>query len=170
MNETLTSTELCGRCSKPKGNTEECCKCGRPTEYSEEILLKSREYLESCVDEQKQLVKQSNEEKGYEMYENKLKVNLPTIEGLALYLKVSVKTLYNWEENHEEFLQVMGELRQKQASSLINNGLSGDYNPTIAKVLLTKHGYIDKQDVTSDGKAIKGNSIMFSNFKDETES
>ena len=55
---------------------------------NEEILHKTREYIDSCEDEDRQLVKQSNEGKGYEMYENKIKVNLPTIEGLALYLKV----------------------------------------------------------------------------------
>lgn len=30
--------------------------------------------------------------------------------------------------------------------------------------------YGEKMDVTSDGKAIKGNSIVFTNFKDEAES
>ena len=34
-----------------------------------------------------------------------------------------------------------------------------------AKLKPKKYG--DKMDVTSDGKAIKGNSIIFSNFKDE---
>jgi hypothetical protein len=125
---------------------------GRPNEYTEEILTKTKEYIDSCVDEQRQLLKQANQEKGYEMYENKLKVNLPTIEGLALYLKVSVKTLYNWEKDFPEFLQVMGELRQKQANALISNGLSGDYNSTIAKVLLTKHGYREGIDQTTNDK------------------
>ena len=127
---------------------------GRPTEYSQEILNKTVEYIDSCEDEDIQKVKQSNSEKGYEMYENKLRVNLPTIEGLARYLKVSVKSLYNWEKEHEEFLQVMGDLRAKQAESLINNGLSGDYNPTIAKVLLTKHGYREGIDQTTNDKDI----------------
>ena len=37
----------------------------------------------------------------------------------------------------------------------------------LSKVLPKKYG--DKMDVTSDGKAIKGNSIVFKSFKDETE-
>ncbi len=32
----------------------------------------------------------------------------------------------------------------------MNNGLSGDYNPTIAKVLLTKHGY--REGIEATGK------------------
>lgn len=38
----------------------------------------------------------------------------------------------------------------------------------LSKVLPKKFG--DKMDVTSDGKAIKGNSIIFSDFKDEASS
>lgn len=38
----------------------------------------------------------------------------------------------------------------------------------LSKVLPKKFG--DKMDVTSDGEAIKGNSIIFTDFKDETKS
>jgi len=38
----------------------------------------------------------------------------------------------------------------------------------LSKVMPKKYG--DKMDVTSDGKAIKGNNIIFSDFSDETES
>jgi hypothetical protein len=37
---------------------------------------------------------------------------------------------------------------------LIDGGLIGDFNPTITKLMLTKHGYSDKQEVdnkSSDG-------------------
>ncbi|WP_415843310.1 terminase small subunit [Xenorhabdus thuongxuanensis] len=30
---------------------------------------------------------------------------------------------------------------------LINKGLTGDFNSTIAKMMLTKHGYSDKQEI-----------------------
>lgn len=137
---------------------------GRPPIYSEEILIKAKEYLLSCVDEEKQIVKQSSEK--YEMFDNKLKVKIPTKGGLAVHLGVSRETLYAWAKEYPQFSDIMEQMGAIQEERLINNGLSGDYNPTISKVLLTKHGYIDKQDVTSDGKAIKGNSIMFSNFKE----
>jgi len=179
---------LCGKCNKPKiptvpfvmPNGEEVqainkqvldkliesklyCNCGRPTTYSEEIIIKTNEYLASREDEE---VEQEKKE-GWTTYKTKAK--LPTIEGLALFLNIDKTTLYDWEKIHPEFSHVMSKLRSEQADRLINSGLSGDYNPTIAKVLLTKHGYIDKQDVTSDGKAIKGNSIVFSNFKDNDD-
>lgn len=131
---------------------------GRPTIYSQEILDKTKTYIESCVDTEE------DKERGI-----KHKVNLPTIEGLAYELKISRDTVYDWCKEHEEFSYIIEELKQKQAKALINNGLSSDYSHVIAKVLLTKHGYIDKQDVTSDGKAIKGNGIVFTNFKNEND-
>lgn len=114
---------------------------GRPTKYTKNILKRAKQYIKDSEDEQIQLVKQSNSEKGYEMYENKLKVNLPTIEGLAIDLGISRETVYQWEKEYKEFSDIIGELKAKQAKMLIQSGLSGDYNPTIAKVLLTKHGY-----------------------------
>jgi hypothetical protein len=139
---------------------------GRPTLYNEEILNKTKEYIESCEDDEiQQTIGMSA--KGTELFKNKVIVNIPTIEGLAYHLGIHKDTIYEWCKINQVFSDVIDSLRAKQAKELINKGLSGDYNPTIAKVLLTKHGYIDKQDVTSDGKAIKGNSIMFSNFKDE---
>jgi hypothetical protein len=128
---------------------------GRPTEYSLEILESAKAYLDSCQDtEEQQVIGLSA--KGTELYKQKLKVNLPSIEGLALYLHVHKDTLYEWEKIHPEFSDVLGDIRAKQADRLINNGLSGDYNPTIAKLLLTKHGYSDKTetDVTSGGKPL----------------
>ncbi len=129
---------------------------GRPTKYSQEILDKTVEYIDLCEDDLVRVVKQANTEKGYEMYENKLKVKIPTIEGLALHLDINKDTVQEWRKEHEEFSVLIDRLLAKQANALVNNGISGDYNPTIAKVLLTKHGYREgtETDVTSGGKTI----------------
>lgn len=127
---------------------------GRPTEYKPAILKKAKEYLEECQDENVQVVKQANTEKGYEMYDNKLKVKLPSVEGLARYLGVARSSIYLWAKDHPEFSDILEDILAEQADRLVNNGLSGDYNSTIAKLILTKHGYTDRTDVTSDGKPI----------------
>jgi F0F1-type ATP synthase gamma subunit len=133
----------------------------RPIEYNKSILKKVKNYINSCEDTDKQIVKQENAEKGYQMYENKLVVKIPTIEGLALYLHISRDTIYDWETKYKEFSDIIGELRAKQADRLMNNGLSGDYNSTIAKVLLTKHGYRDSQELTGkDGKDLLPQPIL----------
>lgn len=106
---------------------------GRPTDYSDEVVSDAWNYVKEFAND--------------EGTGDKLKVNLPTIEGLALYLEISRSTLYLWQKEHKEFSDIIEILQQKQAQVLINNGLSGNYNPTIAKVLLTKHGYTDKQEI-----------------------
>jgi hypothetical protein len=117
----------------------------RPTEYSQEIIIKSTAYIDSCEDELIDRI--SGQSESFTKYEQKLKVKIPTIEGLARYLKIHRDTVYEWEKQHPEFSDILEDLRAKQADRLLNNGLSGDYNPTIAKVLLTKHGYTDKQEI-----------------------
>lgn len=134
---------------------------GRPTDYSDDIIQKTKDYIELCRDE-------------WEVYERpdikdgdvidtqdvRKKVKLPSVEGLAVYLDVSRDTLYEWARVHTEFSYTLEKVKALQAETLINKGLSGDYNSTIAKLILTKHGYTDKTDVTSDGKQI------FTNLKD----
>lgn len=131
-------------------------KGGRPSEYTKDILKLVKEYLSECQDEEIQLVKQANSEKGYEMYENKLKVNLPTIEGLAIYLGINRDTIYDWCTKHPEFSDMIDRLRMEQSNRLINNGLTGDYQPMIVKLLLGKHGYKEQSetDLTSKGEKL----------------
>lgn len=124
------------------------CGCGRPTKYTtdEYMIAKVDEYLESCVDVDREL------EKGFAV-----KVNLPKRVGLANFFSVTEDTLNNWAEKHPKFLGALKKLDQLQQERLIDSGLSGDYNPTIAKLLLSSnHGMAEKTetDVTSKGESI----------------
>jgi len=130
-------------------------KIGRPTEYKEEYIDKVDEYLKLNVDEEVQVVKQANTEKGYEMYDNKLKVRLPTIEGFAKFIGVNKTSLYEWEKVNQEFSNALGKIRTEQQQRLINMGLSGDYNSTIAKLILSSnHGMSERTDITSKGEQL----------------
>ena len=125
-------------------------KGGRPTKYTKEIIKKAEKYLSECIDTTEQVI--TGESGKFKSYKEKIKVNLPTIEGLAVYLEVHRDTLYEWEKEHDEFSDIIERLRGSQIKSLVNNGLSGDYNPTIAKVLLSKHGYSEKQEIQHSGE------------------
>ena len=118
---------------------------GRPTDYNEDILTNSISYIESCVDVYESFI--SGQSDSFTKYDQKLIVKIPTIEGLASYLKIHRSTLYAWQKQYPEFSDIIEQLQQKQADRLLSNGLSGNYNSTIAKVLLTKHGYTDKQEI-----------------------
>ena len=87
---------------------------GRPVEYNESYVSKAQEYLDSCEDVNEQLVRQSNSEKGYEMYENRMKVELPSIEGLAVFLGVHRSTIYDWKSKYEEFSDIIEKLQAEQ--------------------------------------------------------
>lgn len=125
---------------------------GRPLTYTSDMITKTEEYLSQCVDEVENYHKTRG--KRSDSYERIVNVRLPTIEGLAVHLGISRDTVYDWEKNYEGFSDILAILRATQADALINNGLSGNYNPTIAKVLLTKHGYREGIDQTTNDKDI----------------
>ena len=139
---------------------------GRPTEYRVEYIKKVDEYLELHQDEEIQVIKGQSED--YTNYENKTKVKLPTIEGFSRFIDVDKTSLYDWEKEHKEFSHALNKIRIEQHDRLIHKGLSGDYNSTIAKLMLShNHGYKEKSDITSNDKTIKGNTVVFADFDEE---
>lgn len=140
---------------------------GRPTDYSPKILKQTREYIAECVDTWQMVQKRRRD------WVNIYNVKLPSIEGLAYYLNVSRDTIYQWATVHTEFSDILEQLRALQAEKLINGGLGGSYNSTIAKVLLTKHGYreglehtgADGDKLFDDEAAKKSKGAIASFFK-----
>ena len=130
-------------------------KVGRPSEYKEEYIDKVDEYLELNQDEVDAVVESENEQTGHVKYEQKLKVKLPTIEGFARFIGVNKTSLYEWEKDYPLFSNALDKIRIEQKQRLIEKGLSGDYNPTIAKLILSSnHGMREKSDITTDDKPI----------------
>lgn len=127
----------------------------RPTILTPELIGKASYYLDSSKDV---VIKSTSDGTTKET-----NVDLPSIEGLALHLGIHKDTLYDWEskctlENQDSLFwqisDVLTKVRNEQARRLINGGLSGTYNSTIAKLLLSsKHDYVEKSDVTSGGKS-----------------
>lgn len=97
----------------------------RPTKYNEDIIKKSKDYLEN--------------------YE-KLGDATPTIAGLAVYLGISRETIYDWSSQEEkwQFSDTIKLLSAKQEAILWNKGLKNEFNPTICKLGLANHGHADK--------------------------
>lgn len=130
-------------------------KGGRPTKYTtdKEMCAMVDEYLSECKDEEYQLTRTEGEKST--TYDNKIRVKLPTIEGFALWLGVHKDTLYEWKKLHQKFSDALDRIIQEQKERLINNGLSGDYQPVIAKLMLSSnHGMREKSDVTTGGEKI----------------
>lgn len=122
---------------------------GRPSKYDPKYIESVSTYLEEHID--------TRDEKAHT-------VKLPTIEGFARYIDVDKTTLYDWERDHPEFSHALGHIRTEQQERLLNKGLSGDYNPTIAKLILSSnHGMREKTDtdITTGGKAIQPVLVKF---------
>ena len=108
---------------------------GRPSVYGKDIIDKSIEYLNRF------------EEKG-DVY--------PSLAGLALHIE-HYHTVHTWmnDETKPEFCYITECILAKQEHSLANKGLSGEFNSAITKLLLSKHGYSDKSEITGgDGKPL----------------
>lgn len=116
---------------------------GRPTDYTEELLSKAQAYLDESIDNK-------------EFY--------PSIAELSFELDIARKTIYEWigQEDKKQFSDIVEKILTLQEIRLSENGLQGKYNSSITKLMLTKHGYTDKQDVTSDGKAIPVSGVEIS--------
>jgi hypothetical protein len=113
---------------------------GRPTKLTPEVIELARNYLQTCKDEQLGM---------------RVKVSLPSIAGLARCLNVSRETIYSWQGAEIEFSDICADVLAEQEKRLTENGLAGTYNPTITKLLLMKHGYTEKTDMTSGGKELQ---------------
>lgn len=115
---------------------------GRPTKYNEEILEKTRDYIENYAD---------------------VGDMIPSIAGLSVVLGVSRETIYDWSKQEEKkaFSDILQKLLSTQERVLFNNGLNGTFNSNICKLALGKHGYSDKQELTgADGERFSFNMIL----------
>ncbi len=132
---------------------------GRPTRYLPKYIDEVDKYLETCVDEDIDYHKTIGEKT--DSYEKRMKVNLPTMEGFARFINVPRRTVYEWRDKHDEFSHSLGKILDEQQKRLLNSGLSGDYNPTIAKLILSSnHGMSDRADITSGGEKILPQPIL----------
>lgn len=121
---------------------------GRPTKYNSEAQAKADKYVDGGFTEKDDVV--------------------PSRAGLCLYLNVDRETLTNWGKVYPEFFGTLERLRSMQEHITLNGGLKGNFNSTIAKLLLANHGYSDKQavDHTTGGKEIQPNRIEIIGGKD----
>ena len=99
---------------------------GRPTKYSQEIMVKSLDYMER--------------------FDTEYGDEIPSVGGLAVALGVCRDTLYDWSRQDEksEFSYMLKRLNTLQRTVLLNNGLNGKFNSQITKLVLGKHGYHDR--------------------------
>jgi len=100
---------------------------GRPTKYDEQIQEIADDYVIT--------------------YKSKYGDEVPSVCGLAVALDTTKKTLYNWSEKHKNFLHTLKKIKTTQEKALVNGGLGGQFQATIAKLMMANHGYHEKKEL-----------------------
>lgn len=107
----------------------------RPSKWSEELEALALDYIDNWDKTGKDVV--------------------PSVVGLCAYINVAKSTIYKWaDENKGNFSDIVSQINESQEQFLVGGGLKGDYNASIAKLMLIKHGYHDK--VVQDNKSSDG--------------
>jgi len=106
---------------------------GRPTKYSDDLQLQADEYLFKY---------------------SEVGDVIPSRVGLCCYLGISKQTSFQYEKDYPEFLATLSNIEAMQERTALNRGLDGTFNAAITKLVLSNHGYADKQgvDLTTNGK------------------
>lgn len=115
---------------------------GRPSLLTPELIAKAREYLF-----------------GYEEQGDVI----PSASGLACWLGVAKSSIYLYAQKNDDFSDTLDAIQAKQETLTLNKGMTGDFNSTIAKLVLANHGYSDKiqqDNVSSDNSmSPRGSSL-----------
>ena len=113
------------------------------------------QYLEQCRDEYTERIK--TEWKASITKERQIKVKLPTKYDFSKYIKVPLATLEWRERDNMLFSSALGKIAVEQKQRLLNWWLSGEYNSTIVKLILSaNHGMSEtnRTDLTSNWQTV----------------
>jgi hypothetical protein len=103
---------------------------GRPTKYRDNMVDKAYEYING----------------GYQDHDHVI----PSVVGLALALGITSTTCYEWAKLYPDFSFMLRTLMDAQQEVCISGGMSGRFNSTITKLVLSKHGYSDRVEQVID--------------------
>lgn len=121
---------------------------GRATEYTEAMLEKAKEYVAGNNDA------------------------ISSVAGLAVYMGICRATVYKWKDDNPEFADTLARLLTMQEHQALNNGITGEFNATITKLVLANHGYSDKQEIeqTTNFAMVSDEPLSAEEWKDQYSS
>ena len=125
-------------------------KNGRPTKYDPKYVKMIYEYMNQATAQN---------------------MALPSVEGFALKIDVTKKTIYNWSKKNKEFLHALRILKMRQKEELVSIGIfrGKEINANIVALMLkVNHKMVEttKQDITSGGSSISPVLVKFIETKD----
>ncbi len=124
-------------------------RTGRPTLYNDQIIVDADEYINDFKSQGDAI---------------------PSVAGLSRWLKVSRDSLYEWSSRYPTFSDTLEKLLAEQERLALNMGITGEWNGTICKLVLSNHGMIEKKqidNVSTDG-SMSPDSIDATKLSSET--
>ena len=105
---------------------------GRPSKYTPELLEKAAYYVDNHLE---------------------FGDVVPSHAGMACEIDITRETLYKWSHDPEKqaFSDILDKCNKKQERMLLSGALLGDMNANIAKLMLGKHGYSEKNQTELTG-------------------
>lgn len=110
---------------------------GRPSKYNEELQALADSYVFNWAE--------------YDV--------IPSRVGLCCFLGINKATSFDWDKIHPEFSATSKAIEALQERVALNKGISGEFNSQITKLVLSNHGYSDRQAIdhtSADGSMSTG--------------
>ena len=125
-------------------------KGGRPSKYNPEIQKLADDYVDSHG--------LYNEVTGSDGKKIMMVNSIPSVAGLALELKISRETVYQWGKTYSQFSDTLERLNSKQQQFLLHHGLTKNYDSSFAKFIsVNLTNWRDKVEQTVDQKTVQIN-------------
>ena len=105
-------------------------KTGRPTNYNKNFCVLASRYLKEFQKDEP----------------------VPTIAGLACFLKIPRQKIYEYKGQYEEFRDIVDNLLSLQEKKLVAGSLNNKLNSKISALMLAKHGYKNEEIVENKSK------------------
>lgn len=115
---------------------------GRPSKYRKEYCQEIIKFFDRDLVETRE--KQIITKDGVQTVVEEVPCRLPTIEAFATYLGVTKKTLWQWEQEHPEFLHAVERAKAMAQDILVQNALARRYAEGFAKFV--GMNYMDMRD------------------------
>ena len=109
-------------------------KVGRPSKYNVAMQARADDYVANWSDRD----------------------NIPSRAGLCCWLGIARSTSFEWELEYPGFSDTVKAVEVLQEYILLNKGVTGEFNASVAKLLLNAHGYSERQavDHTTAGESL----------------
>ena len=136
---------------------------GRPSTYDDKYINMVDEYLLTTGITEKEFHKTRGDSSN--SFEREYDIHIPKIQSYSTFIGIPLRTIGDWEKDHPEFSRSLDKIREAQHNMIIDGMASGKISQVLGKLMLSSnHGYREKSDLTSDGKAI---NLSFDNSFNE---